>query len=147
MAVFSRRSIAIASAVVLGIRCGGGSSSRVLSVGGTYQTAVTLLAGNTCSGITVQSNPTTVTQIPGSTSLTVTHAGNAYQGSVATNGSFATVPTLVGGLSNQSDITISGQFSAAGFDATVTVHQILPTACSYMVHWVGTKNGDLNTFP
>jgi hypothetical protein len=141
--------IAIAGASVLGLSCscGGGSSSTVLSVGGTYQTAVTLVPGGTCSGVTVQSNPTTVTQTPGSTTLTVSHAGNSYPGSVETNGHFTTVPTLVGGASNQSQVTIAGQFSPSGFDATVTVQQIQPSACTYMVHWVGTKNGSPNTFP
>lgn len=127
--------------------CGGSGGSAAipgLSVGGTYDTMVTLLpAGNTCGNVSVQNNPTVVDQPPGSASLSLTHAGNVYSGSVDRTGHFSTSPRVVGGNFN---ISITGQFSASGFDATVQVQQLSPP-CGYQVHWVGSKNGPPNTFP
>jgi hypothetical protein len=60
--------------------CGGSSGPAVipgLSVGGTYDTQVSLLPdGNGCGAVQVQNNQTIVAQTPGSGSLSLTHAGN-----------------------------------------------------------------------
>jgi hypothetical protein len=127
--------------------CGGSSGPAVipgLSVGGTYDTQVSLLPdGNTCGAVQVQNNPTTVSQTPGSASLSLTHAGNTFLGTVDRTGHFSTPALLVGGKFN---LSITGQFSRTGFEATVQVDQLSPP-CGYKVHWVGTKNGSPNTFP
>ncbi len=116
----------------------------VLSVGGAYSTDVSLVPGqNTCGNVTVQDNPTTVVQAPGSHSLTLTHAGITYEGTVANDGSFAMEPEAVGG---QFTITIQGQFSPQGFTATVRVDQAAP-ACFYLVDWVGLKGVGANFIP
>jgi len=88
-------------------------------------------------------NPTVVDQSPGSVSLSLTHAGNVYRGSVDRTGHFSTPARVVGGNFNTS---ITGQFSASGFDATVQVQQLSPS-CGYQMHWVGSKSGPPNTFP
>jgi len=145
------RSVAhpITAAILLAANafCGGSSSPAAipgLSVGGTYDTQVTLLPdGNTCGAVQVQNNPTIVDHVSGSASLALTHARNRYPGTVDRTGRFSTPPLLVSGSFS---ISIAGQFSPTGFDATVQVDQVSP-ACGYRVHWVGTKSGPPNTFP
>jgi hypothetical protein len=147
----SRSAVLIAAAFLIWmlvpmVSCGGSGAPPAipgLSVGGTYDTTVTLLPGNTCGNFTVQNNPTVVDHTPGSPSLSLSHAGNVYPGSVDRAGHFSTPARIVGG--NYS-IAITGQFSANGFDATVQVQQLSPS-CGYQVHWVGSKSGSPNTFP
>jgi len=114
----------------------------MLSVGGTYQTQVTLLPGNTCSGVTVQNNPTTVTHNPGAQTLSIRHASINAAETIDSTAHFSTDPTTVSSFT----VTITGQFSLTGLDATVTLTQAQPP-CQYMVHWVGTKDGAPNTIP
>ncbi len=129
------------------VACGGSSPSQDipgLSVGGSYDTQVSLLPdGNTCGSVQVMNNPTSVAHSPGSRSLTLTHASFSDSGTVDPAGRFTVPPMLHGGTYN---ISIAGQFSQTGFTATVVVDpQQLP--CEYKVAWVGTKNGAPNTFP
>jgi len=120
------------------------SGPEQLSVGGTYDTAVSLLPGNNCSSPQVQNNATTVTQSPGATSLSLTHAGVTYAGTVDMSGAFSVPATPVSNGAYQ--ISIAGQFNATGFTATVHVAQQAP-ACQYDVGWVGSKQGPPNTYP
>src|ERR1700694_3611171 len=147
----SRSAVSIAAAFLIWIlapmvSCGGSGAAPAipgLSVGGTYDTTVTLLpAGNTCGNVTVQNNPTVVDHTPGSASLSLTHAGNVYPGSVDRAGHFSAPARFVGGYHNigYNNIAITGQFSANGFDATVQVQHLLPS-CGSQVHWVGSKSG------
>lgn len=123
---------------------GAADVAPVLSVGGVFATDVSLVPGqNTCGNVTVQDNPTTVVQAPGSHTLTLTHAGITYEGTVADDGAFTMQPEAVGG---QFTITITGQFSPQGFSATVRVDQASP-ACFYLVDWVGLKDAGANFFP
>jgi hypothetical protein len=105
----------------------------------TYSTEVTL-EQNSCKDVTVRPGPTEIVRGPGSDSLTLTHAGQVYRGSVTTEGTFATVPRdLVFGTTTYS-IAIIGQFAGAGFTATVTVgvkEQGAENGCSYTVKWIG----------
>jgi hypothetical protein len=126
--------------VLLLAACGGSASPPVLSVGGTYDTQVTLLPGNTCGDVQVQNNLTIVSQSPGSESLQLTHAGASYAGTVDRTGASTVPPVQRAGFT----IAIAGQFSRTGFTATVTVD---PAGCEYKVGWVGTKAGPPNTFP
>jgi len=120
----------------------------LLSVGGGYETRVTLVASsNTCGNVTVQDNPTTVAQAAGSHSLTVTHAGQTYDGTVGDDGSFATEPKNVSAGGSAFRITITGAFDRQGFQAQVRVEQTAPTSCSYLVDWVGLKQEGANFFP
>lgn len=129
--------------VALPLACGGMSGPAQLSVGGTYQTTVTLVPGGTCGSPTVMNNPTVVAQNPGSTSLTLTHNGITYSGTVDMGGSFAIPNTAV---NTNTQVSIAGQFSAMGFTATVHVAQQQP-ACAYDVSWVGAKDGPPNMYP
>jgi len=147
-------------AMVAVCTCGGGSTSpttnstptsNLLSVGGSYPTQVSLVAGqNTCGAVTIQDNVTTVTHTAGAHVLSLTHVGNTYQGTVDDGGHFSTTPSTLSLGESQFTIAISGQFSQTGFNATVKVDVKQPTApltCSYVVTWLGTKQGTPNTIP
>jgi len=152
---FRRWSLPLLVSLVLA-GCGGsdstgapdaGGNGNLLSVGGSYPTDVTLLPGGTCSGVTTQDAVTTVDHSPGAPSLTISHAGIAYAGTVDTAGNFQTTPKTVLVSPARYVITVTGHFTAAGLDATVTVAQTDPTSCSYSVQWVGTKSGSPNVIP
>lgn len=139
-----------AAAIVAG--CGGSDDptlpSTDLSVGGTYDTAVTLTQ-NSCTGITVQRNATTVTHTPAATTLTLTHAGNAYSGTVQRNGAFATTPKPVTAGTETHTLTITGTFTTTAIDATVAVvvQRAGAPNCDYTVKWAGAKQGTPNVIP
>lgn len=117
-----------------------------LSVGGTYDTAVTLKE-NSCSGVTVQPNPTTVTHKPGEATLTLSHAGNDYPGTIDPDGSFETEPKVLPAGRYSVIVSIAGKFSQTGFEADVKVDMKTAAPCAYVVHWVGTKLGGTNELP
>ena len=121
---------------------------HVLRVAGTYATAVAL-GQSSCAGIVVADSPTMVSHVPDAVDVTLTHAGNAYTGTVQRDGSFATSPRAVGGPAETHTLTIAGRFSTSGFEATVTadVSRNGSPACSYVVSWVGTKDGAPNIIP
>src|SRR5688572_21401159 len=125
-----------------------GPDQTELSVGGAYNTAVTLQQ-NACTGITVQTFPTTVTHTPGASTLTLTHAGNSYTGTVQRNGSFTTTPRAVGGGTETHTLTIAGTFSTTAIDATVTavVQRAGSANCQYVVKWAGPRQSGVNVIP
>ena len=129
---------------------GPGGEDEVLRVAGTYTTQVSLTA-NTCTGITVQSLPTTVAHTAGATTLSLTHGPLTYTGAVAVTGAFTTSPNVIQdpAAGMQTTLTIAGQFSTSGFvaDVTANVVRTTPPNCAYTVHWVGTKQGSANTIP
>jgi hypothetical protein len=144
-------SLLLSAAVAIGA-CGGdsssGPSSADLRVAGTYDTSVTLQQ-NGCTGITVQRFMTTVAHTPGSTTLTLTHAGNTYAGSVQRTGAFATTPKAVGGGNEIHTLTITGVFTTTAIDATVSaeVQRTGSANCTYTVKWAGAKQGEPNVIP
>jgi hypothetical protein len=121
----------------------------VLSVAGTFDTRVTLVPDqNTCGSVTVQDNPTTVAQTPGSHTLTLTHAGFTYTGTVQDDGSFATPAQDISAGGSRYTVTITGTFDHQGFQARVRIDQTAPApACSYSVDWVGLRQAGANFFP
>jgi len=123
---------------------GGGN---LLSVGGSYPTQVLLLPGSTCTDAVVQDAVTTVTQSPGATTLTLSHAGISHSGTVDRAGNFQTTPTTVTVSPASFRLTIAGHFTLNGLEATVTVEQLQPTSCGYSVGWTGTKSGTPNVIP
>jgi hypothetical protein len=142
--------LALASLAVVAA-CGDSSSGPTpteLSVGGTYNTAVTIQS-STCTGITVQQFVTTVAHTPGATTLTLTHAANPYSGTVQRNGAFATAPKVFNGPGEIHTLTIAGTFSTTAIDATVTavVQRTGSTNCQYVVKWAGPKQGGPNVIP
>jgi hypothetical protein len=150
------RSVLVTIALV-GPGCGGSTPStppaptapsNVLSVAGTYPTRATVIADrNTCGGVIVQDNPTTVTHTPGSTEVTLIHAGSTYRGSIDNGGRFSTPPANFAFPDADYTIGISGQFSTTGFTATVELTKRAGTTCTYAVSWAGTKQGSTNTIP
>ncbi len=124
---------------------GGGAS--LLSVGGSYVTRVSLLPGGTCSGVTVEDAVTTVDHVPGGSSLSLTHAGLTHSGMVDASARFQTTASTVVVGSATFRITLAGQFSVSGFEATATVEQTSAAACAYSVRWLGTKSGPPNIIP
>ena len=138
------RRAAVCAAMV--IACGGSPSSggTQLSVAGSYPTAVMLVPGGSCGAVPVQGNTTVVAHSPGASTLTLTHAGNTYAGTVAPGGAFTISPTAVSG--GAATVSMTGQFNATGFTANVHVVQQSPT-CQYDVTWTGTKTGAPNNIP
>ena len=136
--------------VALGIMVAGcgseGGSSAPISVGGTYQTAVTLVTSD-CFDQTVEQHPTIVAHMPGATAVTLTHAGSSYSGTLSADGSFVTTAAtqVFGGITYQ--IAISGRFTLTTLDADVHVAAGQQPPCSFTARWVGPKDGQPNTLP
>ena len=139
---------AVAAVAAAACSCGDGGThpGTAISVGGTYQTAVTLVENN-CPGQTVEQHETVVSHDPGSTSLSLTHAGSTYDGFLAADGSFSTttVTQVFGGVSYS--IGMSGQFSVTDMDAQVHVEAGRQPPCSFTARWAGPKVGDPNVIP
>lgn len=126
-----------------------GPSPQLLSVAGTYATAVTMVA-DSCAGTVIQDNPTIVRQQPGDTIMSLTHAVIAASGSVHNDGTFQMAPAVVSISGVNYHVDIGGQFELRGFAATVHVGVGdigQPTRCGYSVRWVGTKQGAPNVIP
>ena len=118
----------------------GSPAPEGLVVAGVYSTAVTLERSN-CVGIEVRDMPTTVSQGPDATDITLSHAGNSYAGKLDPDATFTTTPHAVGSPAETHTITITGSFAADGFTATVhaDVSRNGTAACSYDVGWIGTR--------
>jgi hypothetical protein len=118
----------------------------VISVGGTYQTAVTMVS-NDCPGQTVQQHTTVVSHVPGATALSLTHAGSIYSGTLTADGAFSTTPVtqVFDGISYV--ISISGQFTETTIDALVLVEAGKQPPCAFTARWAGPKSGDPNVIP
>ena len=106
------------------------------SVAGDYDTAVELL-DNTCDGIEVADNETTVEQ--DGDSVTLIHAGLSYVGPLRDDGSFATaaVPVTVG--ADTHSLAVTGTFGDDGFEAQVVAAVTGGQTCGYTVAWTGTR--------
>lgn len=117
-----------------------------ISVGGTYQTAVTLVS-NDCPGQTVEQHSTVVNHVPGGEALSLVHAGSTYSGTLAADGAFSTTPVtqVFDGISYV--ISISGQFTETTIDAMVLVEAGRQPPCSFTARWAGPKTGDPNNIP
>ena len=118
----------------------------VISVGGTYETAVTLVS-STCAGQAVEQHETTVDHTPGATDLALVHAGSRYAGTLAADGRFTTPPVtqVFGGISYR--LSITGQFSTTAIDALVTVEADRTPPCTFSARWAGPKDGSPNVIP
>lgn len=123
-----------------------GNPDPVISVGGTYQTAVTM-ASNNCPGQTVEQHTTVVSHVPGGTTLSLTHAGSTYSGTLTADGAFSTPPVtqVFGGISYA--ISITGQFTETTIDALVLVEAGRQPPCAFTARWAGPKSGDANVIP
>jgi hypothetical protein len=137
--------------------CGGGGGgsptgppqARLLSVGGAYTVAVAL-GTNSCGNVTVQTQPTSVTQAPGANRFTLQHGPTTFQGAVANDGNFTSDPLAIPNGASVLNLAMQGRFTTGGLTATVTVSEDRPAPsadCRYVVQWTGTKQGAANVFP
>lgn len=120
--------------------------AALISVGGSYQTTVTLLEA-TCAGQTVEQHPTAVTHTPGAKTLVVSHAGSDYPGTVTSSGAFSTPPVTQTFTGISYAIRIAGTFTRTGMDARVDVAAARQPPCSFAARWVGPKSGEPNVIP
>jgi hypothetical protein len=112
------------SVMVLG-GCGGGNNGNpppgpdphLILVAGEYATAVRL-ERNTCPGIVVQNNPTTVTHVAGASTLTISHAAIAYDGTLRPSGAFETSSRTVTAGTETHTISVAGSSSGRGSTRT-----------------------------
>ena len=144
-----RGTLGLLLAAAIAAACSSGHEKTdppVVSVGGTYQTAVTLVRSS-CPGQTVEQHSTVVNHVPGATALSLTHAGSTYNGSLAADGKFttSTVTQVFGGLSYQ--IGIAGRFSETAIDALVTVAAGRQPPCTFSARWAGPRSGAPNVMP
>ena len=120
----------------------GGASDPVSTIAGTYTTNVTL-GQNTCSNVTVQNMPTVVQHQPGSSTFTMSHSGQTYSGTLASDNSYTTTPVQVALNGNNYTIQNSGSFPQVGkLEADLrldVVPQAGGSSCFYFVHWSGTR--------
>jgi hypothetical protein len=136
----------LAAATAAACSSGKNNGPEAISVGGTYQTEVTL-NNSSCPGQTVQQHPTVVNHAPGATALSLTHAGSTYNGTLAAVGTFttSTVTQVFDGISYQ--ISITGRFSETAIDALVTVLAGRQPPCNFTARWAGPKSGPPNVIP
>ena len=116
----------------------GSTAAPASSIAGTYSTTVALTS-STCAGITVQNNPTTVAHTAGATTFTLTHAGQTYTGTLASNNTFTTTAKAIQVGTTTHTLTIAGAFTPNGFTADVTAIVSGSESCQYLVHWVGSR--------
>ena len=138
--------LALAAASACSSSNGKSHPKPVISVGGIYQTQVTLVQ-NECPGQSVEQHPTLVRHQPGSTTVALTHAGSTYSGTLASDGSFSTTPVKQVFDEVAYTIGISGKFSVTSLDALVQVDAARPPPCSFTARWAGPKDGDSNVIP
>ena len=122
--------------------CGGGGDPAAPSFSGTYATVVTL-GQNTCTNVTVQDMPTVVQHAPGSTTFTMTHSGQTYNGTLASDNSYTTTPVNVTVNNFNYVITNTGSFPTANTLSADLRLDRTPVSggasCFYFVHWAGTR--------
>ena len=126
--------------------CARPGAGTAISVGGTYQTAVTMLE-STCSDMGVQQHPTVVAHQAGDRVLTVTHAGATYQGILQTNGHFTTPSNTftIGDVTYA--ITLAGRFTTTAVDIRADVAAGRQPPCHVAARWSGPKDGPANVLP
>lgn len=117
-----------------------------ISVGGTYQTVVSLVAA-TCPNPVIEQHPTTVSHVAGTSAIQLLHAGSTYNGQLSASGSFLTqtATQVFSGVAYQIDIT--GQFTTTAMVADVRVAAGLQPPCTFTARWSGPKAGAPNVIP
>lgn len=125
-------------------------SANVLRVSGLYATDVSLVA-DSCGGSVVQSNPTDVTHTPGATTLSLTHAGSRYTGTIGTDGRFQTTPSSLDLNGFSYLVGVTGRFNASGFVADVTIDRFQQGTqlqrCRYVARWQAARSSGTNVIP
>ena len=135
-----------AAAVLLAAGCSGAAGGTAISVGGTYRTAVTVIESS-CTDMGVQQHLTSVGHQPGDTVLTVTHAGATYQGTLAKDGSFRTVPSNFSINNVGYTLVLTGRFTTDSVDIRADVESHRQPPCRLSARWYGPKEGAVNLLP
>lgn len=135
-----------ASALLAALGCAGSGADQAISVGGTYQTTVTLLE-STCPDMGIEQHPTTVVHQPGDTLLVVTHAGASYPGTLRPDGRFTTRPAGFAISNVTYRITLTGSFAAQAVDIRADVEASRQPPCHIAARWSGPKAGPPNLLP
>lgn len=113
------------------------ASAPVVSLRGTYHTAVSRVSG-TCD-LPIQDNPTEVDQPSGPGSLTLRHGGTTYGGAVDAVGRFSFAPRVVRVGEVDYTLTLQGTITPAQLDAQVTITWGTAPACRSVVRWMGPR--------
>ena len=136
------RSRVLVSLALVVSACGGSGDPAAPSFSGTYATVVTL-GQNTCTNVTVQDMPTVVQHASGSTTFTMTHSGQTYNGTLASDNSYTTTPVQVTLNGFTYTIQNSGSFPTANtLSADLRLDRVPASGgagCFYFVHWAGTR--------
>ncbi len=141
MDILSRFAVSIGLAGL--VACAAGQA--ILSVGGTYQTVVTLVS-STCPDTRVETHPTTVTHTPGTTAIRLRHAGSEYTGTVKADGSFVTTTLTQTFGTTVYRLEISGRFTTTAMVADVLVANV-SAGCGFTARWAGPKDGPATVRP
>jgi hypothetical protein len=127
--------------VLAGFAVAGGAHAEGQTAQGpsptTYWTEVAL-GSSTCDNVTIKPGPTEIVRLPGD-SLSVSHAGQTYRGSITREGNFTTTPKeLVFGTTVYT-IGITGRLLEKELTAvvTVSVREQGAAECRYTVNWTG----------
>jgi len=132
-----------ALAGVAGCAAGG---EAAISVGGEYQTTVSVIESG-CADMGVQQFSTSIGQVPGDTALTVSHAGATYQGILAKDGSFRTLPSSFSINNVGYTLVLTGRFTVDSVDIRADVESHRQPPCRLSARWYGPKDGAANVFP
>ncbi len=95
----------------------------------------------------VETHPTTVSHVPGARTLSLTHAGTTYTGTIDSGGVFRTPATPYVFGATTYVMSIAGRFTTTTIDALVTVVPQVTPPCQFVARWVGPKSGSPNTIP
>jgi hypothetical protein len=113
-----------------------GPSPDIVELSGVYDTQVNL-ASNTCEGIEVMDNPTTVEQVDDVT-FTMRHAALTFTGTLDQPGtSFSTDTQEVHVGPDTHRLAVTGVFFEGRFQAMVQADVTGSQTCTYQVSWHG----------
>lgn len=126
--------------------CAGAGAGGAIRVGGMYRTTVSVIESS-CADMGVQQNTTAIGHQPGDTVLTVTHAGATYQGVLARDGSFRTVPSNFSINNVGYTVVLTGRFTRDSVDIRADVDSHRQPPCRLSARWYGPKEGPANALP
>ena len=135
-----------AVAVLGASACSQTGAGKTISVAGTYQTTVAVVE-KTCTDMGIEQHPTTVTQQPGDTLVTITHASASYRGKLNPDGRFSTTPSTFTINNVSYIIRLTGQFTLHAVEIRAQVDAGRQPPCRIIASWNGPKDGPPNRLP
>jgi hypothetical protein len=113
-----------------------GVPAPIERVAGVYDTETRLLA-NSCRGIEVSDEPTTVEQEDHDSAITLVHAGTRYAAELGEDMVFFADPVDVQVGPDRHRLRVSGLVGHGGLTASVRVSVTGGQQCGYEVEWGG----------